>query len=180
MPNELPLPRVVVTGNNAAGRSCVVFAGPPHRVRTVEERPGYRVSNLWTVVGAPAPLGDPDRIIEVQGVSPPASGNVIRIIDYPPEPKDPAALTKMFDAISSKLFPDSRKHRAEGTHPGMHTTETIDYAIVLHGEIYAVMEEEEILMRAGDVLIQRGTAHAWSNRSNDFARLCIVLIDGKR
>ena len=181
MPKELPLPRVVVTGNNAAGRSYIAADGPPPRVRTVEERPGYRVSNLWAIFGAPARIGDPDRVAEVQGVLPPASGNVIRIIDYPPEPKgDPVALKKMFDAISSKLFPDGLHRPVSAVHPGMHATETMDYAIVLQGEIYAVMEEGETLMRAGDVLIQRGTAHAWSNRSNDCARLCIVLIDGKR
>lgn len=80
----------------------------------------------------------------------------------------------------SKLFPDGRHLPPDAAHPGMHTTESVDYAIVLQGEIYAVMEEGETLMRAGDILIQRGTAHAWSNRSNEFARICFVLIDGKR
>ncbi len=65
-------------------------------------------------------------------------------------------------------------------HPGMHRTETVDYAIVLEGEIYAVMDQDETLMRAGDVLIQRGTNHAWANRSDKTARIAFVLIDGKR
>jgi uncharacterized cupin superfamily protein len=55
----------------------------------------------------------------------------------------------------------------------------VDYAIVLHGEIYARMDEGETLMRAGDVLIQRGTNHAWANRSDDVCRIAFVLIDGK-
>jgi uncharacterized cupin superfamily protein len=62
----------------------------------------------------------------------------------------------------------------------MHRTETVDYAIVLEGEIYAVMDEGEALMRAGDVLIQRGTNHAWANRSGRTARIAFVLIDGTR
>jgi uncharacterized cupin superfamily protein len=62
----------------------------------------------------------------------------------------------------------------------MHKTQTVDYAIVLQGEIYAVMDEGETLMRAGDVLIQRGTNHAWANRSQQMARICFVLIDGRR
>jgi quercetin dioxygenase-like cupin family protein len=62
----------------------------------------------------------------------------------------------------------------------MHTTDTVDYAIVLSGEIYAVMEENETLMRTGDVLVQRGTNHAWSNRSTEVCRLAFILIDGKR
>ena len=67
----------------------------------------------------------------------------------------------------------------DGKHPGIHRTATVDYAIVLEGEIYAVMDEDETLMRAGDVLIQRGTNHAWANRSTTTARIAFVLIDGK-
>ena len=61
----------------------------------------------------------------------------------------------------------------------MHTTDTVDYAIVLEGEIWSVMDEGETLLRAGDVLIQRGTNHAWANRSNSTARIAFVLMDGK-
>ena len=62
----------------------------------------------------------------------------------------------------------------------MHTTDTIDYAIVLAGEIWAVMDRDETLMRTGDILIQRGTAHGWENRSDEMARIAFVLIDGTR
>ena len=60
----------------------------------------------------------------------------------------------------------------------MHRTETVDYAIVLEGEIWAVMDEGETLLRAGDVLVQRGTNHAWANRSSKRARIAFILIDG--
>ena len=60
----------------------------------------------------------------------------------------------------------------------MHRTETVDYAIVLEGEIWAVMDEDETLLRAGDILVQRGTSHAWANRSSKTARIAFVLIDG--
>lgn len=180
MPTSAQLPRLIVTGHTAEGRSTFVSDGPPHRVRTVEERPGYRVSNLWALFGSPAAIDDPNRVNEVAGLAPPIQGSLIRVIDYPPEPKDPVERKKMFEAMFSKLFPDGRHLPPDAAHPGMHTTESVDYAIVLQGEIYAVMEEGETLMRAGDILIQRGTAHAWSNRSNEFARICFVLIDGKR
>ncbi|NBY72255.1 MAG: cupin domain-containing protein [Betaproteobacteria bacterium] len=180
VPTQPPLPRILVSGHTPEGRSTYISDGPPHKVRTVEERPGYRVSNIWAIFDSPAPIDDPDRINEVVGLAPPPMGSLIRIIDYPPEPRDPVERKKMFEAMFSKLFPDGRHLPPDAVHPGMHTTESIDYAIVLQGEIYAVMEEGEKLMRAGDVLIQRGTAHAWSNRSNEFARICFVLIDGKR
>lgn len=178
---ELPaLPRIIVTGNDARGRSLIVSDGLPGVVREVEERPGYRVSNVWATLGSPPPIEDPDRVSEVKGLLPPPKSTILRIIDYPPEPRDPVALRRMFDALFKKLFPDGH-HRAEGApHPGMHATDTIDYAIVLSGEIYAVMDEGETLMRTGDALIQRGTNHAWSNRSDRFARIAFVLIDAKR
>ena len=62
----------------------------------------------------------------------------------------------------------------------MHRTETVDYAIVLEGEIVAMLDDSETVLRAGDILIQRGTNHAWANRSGKPARICFVLIDGKR
>jgi len=78
------------------------------------------------------------------------------------------------------IFKDASHDKRDGKHPGMHTTDTVDYAIVLEGEIWAVMDEDETLMRAGDVLIQRGTNHAWANRSDKTARIAFVLIDGNR
>ena len=69
--------------------------------------------------------------------------------------------------------------RASPRHPGFHKTNSVDYAIVLSGEIYALMDEGEVLLRAGDVLVQRGTNHAWSNRTDEPARLAFVLIDAE-
>ena len=64
-------------------------------------------------------------------------------------------------------------------HPGMHKTDTVDYAIVLSGEIYAVMDEGEVLLRAGDCLVQRGTSHAWSNRTQTPCVIAFVLVAAK-
>ena len=68
---------------------------------------------------------------------------------------------------------------ANKRHPGFHKTDTIDYAIVLSGEIYALMDEGEVLLKAGDVLIQRGTNHAWSNRTEQPCCIAFVLIDAE-
>jgi mannose-6-phosphate isomerase-like protein (cupin superfamily) len=179
MQKEMPLPRLVLTENDQNGRSRIVSDGPPKAVRTVEDRPGYRVSNLWVTAGSPAPVDDPDRTAEIKGLMPPKGGTMIRLIDYPPEPADPVERKKMFDAMFAKLFPDGAHRDANPPHPGMHKTLTVDYALVLSGEIYAVMDENEVLLKAGDVLIQRGTNHGWSNRSNDFCRIAFVLIDGR-
>ena len=79
------------------------------------------------------------------------------------------------------MFPDRERRAADKSrHPGMHITDTGDYAIILFGEMYAVLEEGETLMKAGDILVQRGTSHAWSNRSGEICRVAFILVDGRR
>ena len=68
---------------------------------------------------------------------------------------------------------------ANQRHPYMHRTETVDYAVVLEGEVVLMLDDEEVHLKAGDVVIQRGTNHAWSNRSKSVVRMLYVLIDGK-
>jgi hypothetical protein len=169
----MPLPDVrrIVTANRADGTSHIAEDAPATAVRTVPERPGYRAVNVWrTNAGA---------VEGHKGILPPKGGTILRIIDFPPEPKDPEERRRRIAATFGDLFSDAAHDQREGKHPGMHTTPTVDYAIVLAGEIWAVMDEGETLMRTGDVLVQRGTNHAWANRSSETARIAFVLIDGE-
>lgn len=177
-----PLPdiRRIVTGNDLKGRSRIVEDAPATSIRTVPERPGYRAVNVWRTAETPARIGAKDGILEHQGILPPRNGTILRIIDFPPEPSDKEELKRMLDSTFGGIYKDAAHDKRPGVHPGMHCTETVDYAIVLEGEIYAVMDEGETLMRAGDVLIQRGTNHAWANRSGRTARIAFVLVDGTR
>jgi hypothetical protein len=149
-------------------------------VRVVTERPGYRVTNLWRTAGSPAAIDAADEIVVHQGVAPPPNGTVIRIIDIPPEAADPAERKRQAAATFGKLFADADHRLDDKRHPGMHTTESIDYAILLDGEITAILDNDETVMQRGDVLIQRGTNHAWANRSGQPARIAFILIAGKR
>lgn len=178
MTQQPPPVRRVLTGIDKSGTATIIEDGPAPAVRTVAERPGYRVTNLWSTHGSPAPLGDMDRLGELQGVMPPPKGTVVRIIDVPPDAKDPAQRERAFNASFTHLFKDADHRPKPGQHPGMHQTLSVDYAIVMAGEIVAILEDCETVLRAGDVLIQRGTNHAWANRSDGFARICFVLIDG--
>ncbi len=81
------------------------------------------------------------------------------------------------DATFSAMYPDAHRDASGGEHPGMHRTQTVDYAIVLEGEVVAILEEGETVMRQGDVLIQRATNHAWANRSGKPVKVAFVLID---
>jgi hypothetical protein len=174
---QLPPPlRRLVTGHDAQGRSCIVEDGASPAQKTVAGRPGYRVTNLWRTA-AGAGVADADDIADHQGVLPPAGGTVLRIIEWPPEPADPEQARQRLEATFATLYPDAHQDRKPGEHPGMHRTRTVDYAIVLEGEIVAIMDQGEAVMRAGDVLVQRGTNHAWANRSGRPAKVAFVLID---
>jgi hypothetical protein len=173
---ELRPVRRVVTGVTASGKSKIVEDRIAPAL-TVPERPGYRVSNIWVTGESPASVSAADRVAGHKGVLPPPRGTVLRVIDYPPESPDPAERKRQLAATFSKLYPDA-EHRIEDKHPGMHLTLTVDYAIMLEGEIVAMLDEEETVLRAGDILVQRGTSHAWANRSGKPARICFVLIDG--
>ena len=149
-------------------------------------RPGYILSNIWRTSVSPAPVDAPDDILEHSGVLPPEKGTVLRVIEIPPDPGDPEELRAQIEAMFKATYPDA-DHTGAGEsetgqappHPGMHKTLTVDYAIVLFGELTAVLEDCETVMRAGDILVQRGTNHAWSNRSGKPARIAFILIDGE-
>lgn len=173
----LPPVRRIVTANDAQGRSYIAADGPAPAVQTMQQREGYRNNNLWRTVGSPAQLTAPDTTLEHRGVLPPRGGTVLRVIDIPPEPTDPAERLQQTKAVFAAMFADAHHNPGDARHPGMHVTATIDYAIVLQGELIAILDEGETLMRAGDVLIQRGTNHAWANRSNSIARIAFILID---
>jgi hypothetical protein len=173
----LPPVRRILTANDADGRSYISEDGPAPAVQTMQGREGYRNNNLWRTVGSPAQVAASDSTLEHRGVLPPAGGTVLRVIDIPPEPKDREERLRQTQAVFAAMFPDAHHNAGDARHPGMHTTATIDYAIVLQGELVAIMDEGETLMRAGDVLIQRGTHHAWANRSDSMARIAFILID---
>jgi hypothetical protein len=174
MPRQI---RRVVTGHNAAGRSTFIIDAPSPHVFS-RTKGSAIVHELWETSGTPADnRGNDDAIKRGHRLPPPKNGSVFRIIEYPPDSERLAALGR------EATLPDDGSGRAAATdrnnprHPGFHKTATIDYAIVLAGEIVAMMDEGEVLLRAGDVLIQRATNHAWSNRTNEPAIVAFVLID---
>jgi cupin domain len=177
---KLPPIRRVVTGDGPDGKSRVVQDAPATSIKTVPERPGYRAVNVWRTTEFPCPIGAEESVGQHKGILPTSGGTILRIIDFPPEPKDPVELKRRLDATFGGIYADAAHDKTYKRHPGMHTTDTVDYAIILEGEIWSVMDEGETLLKAGDVLIQRGTNHAWANRSQKTARIAFVLMDGKR
>ena len=167
--------RRIVTGVNGAGRSHIVS---DRSFPAGEVAPGQAVRvGLWTTGPAPASNEGKDDAVP-DGVimrTPPAQrgGSVIRITDIAPDSQR-AHDAEDLRRRGCKTTPDR-----SARHHGFHATDTVDYAICLEGEVWAVLDEDETLMRPGDVLIQRGTYHAWSNRSDRVCRMAFILIDAQ-
>jgi naringenin degradation protein FdeH len=170
--------RRIVTGHDEKGRSIFIGDGDAP-LPTGRSSAGTSVVDLWLTDGTPADnSGGDDPTKRPFRLPPPTQGSVFRVVEYPPDKERFAALKPQQWAADAK---DQGYARDTGNarHGGFHKTNTIDYAIVLDGEIYALMDEGEKLMKTGDVLIQRGTSHAWSNRSDKPVRVAFVLIDAK-
>jgi mannose-6-phosphate isomerase-like protein (cupin superfamily) len=165
--------RRIVTGHDANGRSILWKDGPSPNA--VEVMPGLVSHEMWQTTAPAGNTGDEDTALGPLQLEPRnANGTVFRIVTFPPDEslKD-ADMGEAFEKMHSDA------HDADSDTAGMHETRTTDYAIVIEGEVWAVMEEGETKMEVGDVLIQRGTNHAWSNRSDKPAAVAFVLIDAK-
>lgn len=169
--------RRVVTTLDRDGKAVVLFDGEnPHRA--VRPLRGNISRALWATHGAPAEMqGDIDRAAGVKNTSPVDGGTVFRIVDYPPVTPEQEAID--VNARMHELKDEAAIKGLPPRHPFMHRTRSVDYAIVLSGEIDMLLDDSEIHLKAGDVLIQQGTNHAWINRGTDVCRIAFVLVDAK-
>ena len=158
--------RRVVTGNSPDGRSTILFDSEVAPVVTAKEGDRAQrlsLAELWATTESPASnASSEDAARTVYSLLPAANGTLLRTVEILPEPPGSA-----------------RPGLGSDSHPGFHRTDTIDYMFVVSGEIYAMVEDGEVLLRAGDVLVQRGTNHAWSNRSQAPCLMVAVMIDAQ-
>ena len=173
--------RRIVTGHDGEGRSLVQEDGPPTRVVTLGGDSGTTFHEVWNTRATPAPIDRASGEPFEQGISllPPKRGTRVRVLDIPPDDGSVAALPRevvraLFEAIGA-----GHALAEDPPHPLMHRTETIDYAIVLEGELVLILDDGETIVSAGDIVVQRGTSHAWANRSGANGRIAFVLIDGR-
>jgi mannose-6-phosphate isomerase-like protein (cupin superfamily) len=173
--------RRVVTGHDEAGRATVVSDAPPTHVVQVGGGVGPTFYEVWNTRETPAVI---DRRSDEPGedglvLTPPDGGTRIRVIDFPPEGDEIRHLSEADARAGFSSMGNADASTSSARHPLMHRTETVDYGIVLHGELTLILDDSETTVRAGDVVIQRGTNHAWANRSDSNCRVVFVLIDGK-
>jgi quercetin dioxygenase-like cupin family protein len=164
--------RRIVTGHDEQGRSVLLEDRAAPHVFRPSHSPNVGLTDLWLIDALPASCaGMEDPMAQPFRLEPSRTGNVVRIVELPPDKeRNYANQGEVFEQFGVA-------HARDGAarHPGFHKTSSIDYAIVIEGEIWALMDVGETLMRPGDVLVQRGTNHAWSNRSESIARVAFIL-----
>jgi mannose-6-phosphate isomerase-like protein (cupin superfamily) len=164
--------RRIVTGHDATGKAIVLSDGPAPVVHTLRSVPGYSRTDVWSrysrtevwsTNATPARIGgdwNPDK--RRHTLTPPKNGTALKVVEIPPDAQE----------ISE---PDL----VGAPHPLLHRTETVDHAVVLSGEIHLVLDDSEVLVRKGDVVVLQGNNHAWSNRGKQVCRIALFMIDGK-
>ena len=172
----------VVTGHNEAGEAVVAMDGPLPCVVEIEAIPGTIFHEVWSTSEIPAIIDNGEDPTKAPlTLPPPVNGTRIRFVDIPPDTREflehgaenmGAAFSQIGDQSASTVTPDS-------PHPLMHCTESVDYGVVIEGEITLILDKGEVLLKPGSVVIQRGTNHAWANRTDHTARMLFVLVDGQ-
>ncbi len=148
---EPRLPRRIVTGHGDSGLGTVLSDGTHAVSRTVPD--GATFHDMWLTVASPAPISatEDEPIRAGEPLGPPIEGTRVRIVDMPPGARSP-----------------------------MHRTESVDYGVVLAGEVTLVLDDgSATVVSQGDVVVQRGTDHAWENRTEGIVRLLFVLVGGR-
>jgi mannose-6-phosphate isomerase-like protein (cupin superfamily) len=169
--------RRVVTGLDANNKAIALFDG-----RLTLKPGGSRnpAANLWITDSSPPGFSfKDDSATKPLGLSPPDNGTAIRVVEFPP--LDPAAEAKMDPNFMMKVVGDHAPGRGLPVkHPLMHRTRTVDYAIIMSGEIDMMLDDTVVHVKAGDVVIQQATNHAWINRGTQPCRVLFVLMDSKQ
>ena len=144
-------PRRIVTGHDASGRSVVLSDAPTPKTLDIGTAAFHEV---WITAQTPVDVGatEPEPTQRPVTTQPPANGVTVRFTEMAPGAESP-----------------------------MHRTETVDVGVVLEGETWLLLDDgSETRVGPGDAVVQRGTNHAWANRSDSVARIAFILVDGRR
>ncbi|SDH86152.1 cupin domain-containing protein [Paraburkholderia phenazinium] len=174
--------RRVVTGHDTRGKSIVLSDGPSPFVFSTPLLPGYVSCDIFRTFETPAHIvaqtvettSGPRRQL------PTPRGTVIRVSQVPPYREGIAKLDSATASQAFKSLGNAGGHTATASarNATMHRTETIDYVVVLSGELTLLLDDSEVVLHAGDVLVQCGTNHTWENRSQAPATVMFVLMSG--
>lgn len=179
--------RRIVAANDADENAVILTDGPDTELRTDPARPGFASNRVWVTEGTPAPIAGVRETLDLpHTLEPPPGGSVCRFLTIPPDDWFMADLTdeKVADFFAAMGSPGASRlgasTSADGApHPYMQQTETLDYVLVMSGEVTLVLDSEEVHLQAGDTVVNLGASHAWSNRSDTPCELFLSMHDGK-
>jgi mannose-6-phosphate isomerase-like protein (cupin superfamily) len=170
---ELTSTRRIVTGHDPQGKAVVLFDG----AMAAKQRGANGITLFWVTSEFPVDAaGSADCAQTTIGVPPPENGTVFRIVDFAPAAAQATAIDHHRILLAMGIDPATQGY---ARHANTHRTRTIDYAIVLEGEIDMLLDDSEIHVKAGDVLVQQATNHAWVNNGTKLCRIAFILIDAK-
>jgi hypothetical protein len=171
--------RRVLTGQKSGGRAFVAADGQPPAVFPIEGT--ATIFEVWKSAESPVRLhaDSEEPAAGPLSLAPPPNGTIFRIVDIAPSaatPANPAAAKRVFEQMNAGHASTQTDSHSEGL---MHRTATLDYGIVIDGSITLAVDDGEVQLEAGDVVVQRGANHAWINRSGRNCRMAFVMIDAK-
>ncbi|MEJ8824358.1 cupin domain-containing protein [Variovorax humicola] len=178
---NMPAIHRVITGHDSQGNAIISSEGPLAVVTELKALPGVVFHEVWSTGESPARIDNGnDPTLGPLSLSPPRNGTRIRFVDIPPD--SPELLARSTEAVLAGFSEvgdegASTAHK-DAPHPLMHRTKSVDYGVVIEGEITLVVDTGEVTVKPGSVIIQRGTNHAWANRSGRACRMLFILVDG--
>lgn len=178
--NTMPSFKRVVTKNNSRGLSVICHEAGDHMQFPLQAVPGTLFHEIWRTDASPAQINNKLLPSDLPlKLTPEKNGTVLRVVDIPPDADHQSSSNNLGAAFSEMGASAAYTSNVTSKHNLMHRTETVDYGIVLEGEVWLILDDEEVHLQRGDVVIQRGTNHAWSNRTESMARMVFILIDGQ-
>jgi mannose-6-phosphate isomerase-like protein (cupin superfamily) len=174
--------RRIVTGHDEQGNSVFVSDDYAPRAKSFVSIPGHAMAQLWTTPANPVcHEQERDPTLDYASLIPPQGGTSLAMFNFPPDSvmQNPIDGAQAFEELGAALPGLIDSFEPESS--GMHTTATIDYGIILEGEMWLELDNgESRLVKAGDIVIQRSTRHAWRNKSDRIARALFVMIGSSR
>lgn len=170
--------RRVVTGVDASGRSTIISDAPS--MARLERPGGATVTEVWRADVLPALIAGLGPLDDTTVVSPAPAGFAVRVCTFPPDQVMSSEAYESYERSIASSYGDGSSGLHGTDIPGMHKTETVDVVVVLSGELWVVTQEGERRLRPGDSVVQRGTLHAWQNRSDETASVVAVMMGGTR
>jgi quercetin dioxygenase-like cupin family protein len=181
LPDGVAPVRRIVTATQDNDRSTAFSDGPSPDVRLDPARPGFASTRIWVTDSMPAKIKVHETLHLPQALEPPPRGSVCRVLAFPPDDtwRSRVGAPEVQAYFAAMGSPSASTYSSGAPHPYMQRTRTLDFCLVLDGSLTLVLDTGEVELGAGDIVVQRGTNHAWSNRSGSMARLALVSHDGK-